>query len=124
MSDNKICGWAFFQDGVIENEDGVADIGMVHGSMHYHDIGRIFDEVLEDDRFFDALEGHDLMGEGIVGFEITNISWDDGQMTFPETGQWDYPPHWEYGVTIVEIERFPEYEESPETINDNSEVPF
>jgi len=38
-------------------------------------------------------------------FKVFNIQHVEGQMSFPETGQWDFLPHWEYDVELIFIER-------------------
>jgi hypothetical protein len=34
-------------------------------------------------------------GEGSYLFEVTR---EEGQISFPETGQWDFPPYWELNL--------------------------
>lgn len=43
-------------------------------------------------------------------FRVTNIIHNDGQMTFPETGQWDFPPHWEMDLEFIKFESIPDDE--------------
>jgi len=33
-------------------------------------------------------------------FTATEFSHEEGQMTFPETGQWDFAPHWEMKLKL------------------------
>ena len=37
---------------------------------------------------------------GILLIKISNISYDSGQISFPETGQWDFPPHYTYDIEL------------------------
>lgn len=39
-----------------------------------------------------------------VDFLATNISRNEGQMSFPETGQWDFPPHIEMDIEVINID--------------------
>ena len=44
-------------------------------------------------------------------FEIKNISWDEGQQSFPEEGLWDYLPHWDLEIVLKSNEKFPDQSE-------------
>ncbi len=74
-----------------------AGIGIVHG-VDYGQVEYMLDEVISymEDADFDAPKGAD-----IVSFRLENFSHQEGQMTFPETGQWDFPPHWEMDIEVI-----------------------
>jgi hypothetical protein len=38
-----------------------------------------------------------------VNFLVTNMSRNEGQMSFPETGQWDFPPYIEMDIEVIKI---------------------
>jgi len=94
-------GWILFDDHKIDEE--CSGIGMVYG-VHMGHVEQIFEEAIRDINV-NNIE-IDLSGTGCVNFEINNITYCEGQMTFPETGQWDFPPHWEFDFKVLEIERF------------------
>ncbi len=39
-----------------------------------------------------------------VKFKATKFSHHQGQMSFPETCQWDFPPHWEMDFNLIEFD--------------------
>ena len=51
------------------------DLEEINGALFEQDIGETFNN-----------------GEGDYLFKVTR---EPGQQTFPETGQWDYPPYWQ-----------------------------
>lgn len=94
-------GWLLFDDGKIDEE--CSGIGMIWG-VHAGNIEEILEEFIKNIKEGDI--EIDLSGVGCVNFEINNIFHCEGQMTFPETCQWDFPPYWEFDFKILEIERF------------------
>lgn len=91
--------WAILVDGKInpDFDDDEFGIGLVHdlnfGDLQYA-MRDLFDYMLDMD-----ITPPD--GAYCVNFRVTNLSHESGQMSFPETGQWDFPPHWEMDVEII-----------------------
>lgn len=99
-------GWLMYSDGVIERDS--TSVGMIYG-VHYGSIDQILNELVRDfNAFFDGQlpEDYDFDGNGCIEFEITNISYNEGQMSFPETGQWDFAPHYEFDAKIKKHEKW------------------
>jgi hypothetical protein len=101
MKDKSFTGWLVYDDGVIDKS--CSGIGYIYG-LHCSDLDGVFDAVVryfEDGDFeFEAIE------HGSVDFIATNVIHQDGQMSFPETGQWDFPPHWEMDIEVAKVELF------------------
>lgn len=111
MNEARIEGWLMYIDGKIDRECSGA--GMIYG-VHYGQVEQIIDEAVEyfSDYFADDLpEDYEISGNGIIDFEIKNISYFDGQMSFPETGQWDIAPHWEFDAKITKHEKYEKHAE-------------
>jgi hypothetical protein len=110
MSEAKIEAYIFYSNGEICRETSSA--GMIYG-VHYGQIESILDEVLDNfgDWFSNYIgDNYDefLSGDGLIDFEIKNISWDEGQQSFPEEGLWDYLPHWDLEIVLKSNEKFPD----------------
>lgn len=95
----RFTGYVMFnEDGSIDKESsGIKDIYGLHcGSL---------DEVLNSalGYFADNLVEIEPIKGGCVTFTAKNVVHQDGQMTFPETGQWDFPPYWEMDISIDEV---------------------
>ena len=104
-------GWGLFSKHGLFHKDEIG-LGIING-VNFEVCCQLLEELkdsLED--FFKPEEEK----EGLIEFTISNLSWDDGQMTFPETGQWDFPPHWEYDIEITKTEYFPEESKRSESI--------
>ena len=80
---------------IIINKDGSTETGgtgMING-VDFNQVcqmeGNIYEEmenILEDIKI-----PKDAIG---ASFLMSDFVHEEGQMTFPETGQWDFPPHW------------------------------
>lgn len=108
MVESRIEAYLFYSDGEIDRDCSSA--GMIHG-VHYGQIEQILDEVYKsfDDLFSDYIGDSEdfLSGHGCIDYTIKNISWDDGQQSFPESGLWDFLPHWDFNIEITKHEKFP-----------------
>jgi hypothetical protein len=113
MSEARIEAYIYYSDGEICRETSSA--GMIYG-VHYGQIESIMDEVIDNfgDWFSNYIgENYDefLSGDGVIDFEIKNISWDEGQQSFPEEGLWDYLPHWDLEIVLKSNEKYPDQSE-------------
>ena len=101
MEDKSFTGWLMYEGGVIDKS--CSGMGYVYG-LHCGELDDIFKAALsyfEDGDFeFEEIEF------GMVDFTATKVVHQDGQMSFPETGQWDFPPHWEMNITVTKVELF------------------
>ncbi len=110
MSESKLCGWIWYTNGEIDRD--MSSAGMLYG-VHYAQV----EDILEDlyDNFYDYgsdhLNGEELAGNGCIDFELTDLSWDEGEMSSPEECQWDIAPHWEFDFNVTKHEKFPDDEE-------------
>lgn len=96
-------GWVSFDaDGNIEQD--MSGIGYIYG-LHYNSVEDIFKNTLA---YFEEgiLEGFTPKKNSIVEFNAINILYQEGQMSFPETCQWDFPPHWEMDIEITNIQYY------------------
>ena len=51
----------------------------------------------------ELMEMKDTPADCIIDFIISNVVRFPGQMTFPETGQWDMPPGWEMDIAVTNV---------------------
>jgi len=90
--------WAPIHDGKLTAHREECSVGMINGIEQ----GVIFGA--EDDLFESLealLEGKEIPEKAFgVSVIVSNFCHEDGQMTFPETGQWDFPPYWEMDMKI------------------------
>lgn len=117
-NESKLCGYIIYSDGKIDRDCSSAS--MLY-NVHYGQVEDILDELLIDNfydhgtDYFESLAIDDeevrLTGNGCIEFELTNLSWFDGQMSFPETCQWDIEPHWEFDFKVIKHEKFPDEED-------------
>ena len=94
-------GWILIYEGELQYDETMG-LGKINGVQF-----QTCCDLLENDLIKDAIEDTDFKAEkrdGVVEFVITNLKWDKGQMSFPETGQWDFPPHWEFDIEITKTE--------------------
>lgn len=112
MKDAKMEACIMYGNGFIDK--GCSGVGVIWG-VHYAKVSEIFDEVISNfgDFFAEYSEklGLDdpydmLKGCGMISFNITNISWDEGQQSFPEEGLWDYLPYWDFSIEITNHEKW------------------
>lgn len=92
--------WVIITDHKVE--DCHFGMGVING-LHAAEIDQIevelkeiFDADFDIDCDFPANCAVDLVAE--------NITYEQGQMSFPETGQWDFPPHYEIDMRVTYIE--------------------
>lgn len=113
-NESKLCGYIFYSDGKIDRDCSSA--GMLYG-VHYGQVEELLENLFDNfydhgTDYFEGLAADDeevrLTGNGCIDFELTNLSWFDGQMSFPETCQWDIAPHWEFDFKVVKHEKFNE----------------
>lgn len=109
MSNASLEGWLLYSRGEIERD--VSGAGMIYG-VHAGAIDNILNELI--DNFGDYFDGQmqndcELTESGCIDFKLENIHWNEGQMSFPETGQWDFAPHWEFNAKITKHEKWPDY---------------
>lgn len=117
MSESWMQAYIMYSDGVIDRDCSSA--GIIYG-VHYGQVESILDEIVNNfnEWFSDEIgesEGF-LAGNGMIEFNIIKIHWDSGQQTFPETGQWDYLPHWDFDIELTKHERWIESGEEAELI--------
>jgi len=68
-------------------------------------LNNVFYGLLEDQGFIDGIEAflHDEnleLGDSGLELKISSLSKQEGQMSHPETGQWDFPPYWECDIEL------------------------
>jgi len=97
MSEGTIDGWVM-TSGVYTD---LCDIGMING-VKFCDAWAIHEQLQND--IYDFICDEDMQGDRLIEFTLSNISFNDGQMSFPETGQWDFPPHFEFVFTVTKNE--------------------
>ena len=88
--------WAVLTDGELGDE--MYGIGIING-LHYSQLDDIHKEL--KDYIIDLKD--DYPPNCIIDFLATNISYSEGQMSFPETGQWDFPPHYEMDIQVIKF---------------------
>ena len=102
MEDKSFTGWLMYDDdGTIDRS--CSGMGYVYG-LHCGELEDILDAAIsyfEDGDF--EFEGIKF---GMVDFIATKVIKQDGQMSFPETGQWDFPPHWEMDIRVTGVTLF------------------
>jgi len=102
MCEKPSCtGFIYIQDGKICKD--TSGIGYIFG-LHSSEIESVCKEAIF--YFEDELVEFEKSDNCCVDFIAKNITHQEGQMTFPETGQWDFPPHYEMDITITKIEHF------------------
>lgn len=79
--------------------------GLVNG-VTFPEVEGVITEIEIDPReFFEW----DSPGVWIVKYFVSNITFEQGQMSLPETGQWDFPPHFEFEVKRISSENIDNY---------------
>jgi len=89
-----------------ELKEDMWGIGIING-LHYSELDEIHDALKEE-----ILESFDVEKDFppncSIDFIAKNVSHQEGQMSFPETGQWDFPPHYEMDISVIKINPFPD----------------
>ena len=97
-------GIVWYDDGEANPDPDMSFMTIVNG-LNYGELDDMFKSALI--YFIDEIvEGLEPPKSGCVTFRATNISYDEGQMTFPETGQWDFCPYWEMDIQVLKVESF------------------
>lgn len=97
----------YFEMSVIFNEDGsyckddIID-GKIYG-LTVSEASDIIDQIKKKSDI-DEVVKPDNNTSGIVSIVVSNVYYDSGQQTFPESGAWDLPPEWMYDINIVRYE--------------------
>ena len=97
MSNNSIDGFILTNNGEVD----LVGLGIVNG-VTLGVASAIYEQL--NDEVVDHLEGVNIDGDRVLDFTLSNISFMDGQMSFPETGQWDFPPYFEFDLTVTKNE--------------------
>ena len=97
MENNSFTGSVFInEDGTIDEE--CSGIFMIYG-LNYNCLDDIFKEAMV--YIGEILNDLDHENIHLLEFKATNVNYDDGQISFPESGAYDYPPHWEMEIEIT-----------------------
>ncbi len=90
--------WALIHDRKIteyEEECGIGDVYGVEYELCREILERELSPYLQEAFINPPKEAHTAI------FRFSKFSHQEGQMSFPETGQWDFPPHWEMEVEVI-----------------------
>lgn len=93
---------SFFKISVLETpweSDTPFIIGEVHG-LDFH----LVEQFYKNDDLIHSLQELEIEWEDEnqpVEIKVHSLSWFEGQMSFPETNQWDFPPSWEFELEII-----------------------
>lgn len=98
-------GYIEFSAIIADGKLDVVGIGMIYG-VHANAVEYI-EKDIESDDFADYLKLDQSPKDCIINGKLKNISYFEGQQTFPETCQWDIAPGWQYDVEITSAEAFP-----------------
>lgn len=122
-TESRIEAFIMYSNGEIDRDCSTA--GMIYG-VHYCKVEEILEEVYNyfNDWFSDYIGDSDdfLSGSGAIDYTIKDISWDDGQQSFPESGLWDYLPHWEFRIEITRHEKWDDVDEDHQDSADKSDI--
>lgn len=103
--DSSLEGWLWFENGKLDKE--CSGVGMIYKAYYgtiesiLKDLYYAYSDYIDDEETLDKIL--EYKGGVIVDYLISNMVHQDGQMTFPETGQWDFPPYWELDFKILKI---------------------
>jgi hypothetical protein len=76
-------------------------IGEIYG-CNFNQVEEIAKEIFENLGEWIVLEKNpNAFG---IEFKVTDIQWEEGQQTFPETCAWDFPPTWIYDLTDIKYQ--------------------
>ena len=90
--------WAILENGELSDKDETG-IGTIHG-VEFEWIREIYDNG-ELWCYMEQVEIDPPANAIVVNFRVSNLSAQEGQQSFPETGQWDFPPHTEMDVEVI-----------------------
>lgn len=97
-------------------DDSYVGIGMING-LDYRAIEDMRRDLLESMEAY-VVDAEVPEGAVMANFEASNFSYEEGQQTFPETCQWDFPPHWEMDL------KFEGFDIGCTTADDNEDLVF
>lgn len=98
MSDEK----GFYVDVCFVDGEYEWLVPMIVNGIEFNMVDGASDEMMaEPSEYFEWLKP----GTWIVKYFVSNVSHEPGQMSFPETGQWDFPPHFEFDIKQVSSEK-------------------
>jgi len=80
--------------------DEMYGIGIING-LHFAEIDQFHDEL--KDMFEDNFEYEDFPPHCTIDLVANNVVFQEGQMSLPETGQWDFPPHYEMDISVKKV---------------------
>ena len=86
--------WVIVFGGFVDKE--TSGIGIING-LHYCELNDIFTSFIDCISNLDECD--ELPRDGVVNYLVTNVNHQEGQQSFPETGQWDFLPYWEMNLT-------------------------
>ncbi|MBT9173885.1 MAG: hypothetical protein DDT21_02291 [Syntrophomonadaceae bacterium] len=104
MNEQYFNAWAIVHDGEIATKDEIG-IGVIYG----YDFAAMND-LLTSGELYEAmcLDKIEIPNGAIaINFRGTNLYRESGQQTFPETGQWDFPPCWMFDLEITGFDYMP-----------------
>lgn len=99
---NLTC-WAMLINGKLEED--MYGIGLING-VYYNDLDEIHNSLKESIECYLVDIIDDLPLNCSVDFLVTNMRHNEGQMSFPETGQWDFCPYIEMDLEIIKIDDY------------------
>jgi len=89
--------WATLVDHELRDE--MYGIGIIYG-IHSSEFDQIHEEL--KDYIREIIE--DFPPNCTINGMAKNVTYEEGQMSFPETGQWDFPPHYDMDISVVKVE--------------------
>ncbi len=107
MNDGKYFdAWAIIYDGKVTESKDEIGIGVVSGYTF-----QVMADLLDSGELYEAMCLDEIEipdGAIAINFRGTNLYREEGQMTFPETGQWDFPPYWMFDLKVTGFDYLPE----------------
>ena len=101
MSDGYVDAWVLVQEGRIDGSCTV--FGNVH-DLNWTMLDQAYEDICESLSEMDGQPPNAVA----VNVRLSNFYHHEGQQSFPETGQWDFLPYWEFDVEILSYEYDPE----------------
>jgi hypothetical protein len=91
--------WAIIEDSKLD--DDMYGIGIING-IHAATLDQIHEELKH--YILDLIDR--FPSHSVVDFIAENVCHEGGQMSFPETGQWDFPPHYSMDIKVVKVKEY------------------
>ena len=91
--------WCPIEDGKPDSD--LLCIGLVR-NMLWDELSAAYEDLKEE-----VVEMGMEIPDGAYGvvLHLKGMEWRPGQMSFPETCQWDFPPHYEFDIEIVRFDK-------------------